>query len=429
MKKMAKIQKMEKKGLGFSARVMIGLVLGIAAGALLGNYSDFVQTWIKPFGTLYMNGIKMIIVPLVFCSIVVGTCALDDVRKFGRIGLRVMCVYMLTTFFAVAIGVILANVTHIGMGMNLATEQSVEVTEAPSILETLINIIPSNPIAAMSEGNMLQVIAFALFVGAGIVIVGEKAKPVEHFMDGFSEVMYAITNIVMEFTPVGVFCLMCSSIASNGLDVLLPLLGFVLVVWIGFILHLVLVYCMGIRFLVGMSPVKFLKTVWEAIVVSFSTCSSSATIPVTMNCAKKLGVSLSIRSFTIPLGATVNMDGGAIYQGITALFVAHLFGVDLSLSQQIVIIITALLASIGTAGVSGASIIMLGTVLNSVGLPLEGIAIVAGVDKLIDMPRTSINIIGDLMCTSYVARCEGELNPEEEKEAETVDEIKAVITE
>lgn len=405
---------MEKKGkkkLHFSVKVMIGLLLGIIAGIILQTKPEIANTYIKPFGTLYLNAIKMVIVPMVLSSIIVGACGLGDVKKFGRIGLKTICVYMITTLFAAAIGVILANIFNVGAGLNLGGGEAVEISEAPSMIDTLINIIPSNPIKAMVDSNMLQIIAFALFVGAGIVLVGDKAKPVATFFDGFADVMYKITGVVMKFTPYAVFALICPTIASNGMDVLLPLLSFVLVVWFGLLLQVVIVYFPGVKFLVKMGPVKFVKTIWEAIVISFTTCSSSATLPVTMECGRKLGISLPVRSFTLPLGATMNMDGGAIYQGITAVFVANLFGIHLSLGQQAVIVLTAVLASVGTAGVAGASIIMLGTVLSSVGLPLEGIAIVAGVDKLIDMPRTSINIIGDLMCSAFVARTEGELDP------------------
>ena len=406
------MEKTGKKKLHFSVKVRIGLLLGIIAGIILQAKPEIANTYIKPFGTLYLNAIKMVIVPMVLSSIIVGACGLGDVKKFGRIGLKTICVYMITTLIAAAIGVILANIFNVGAGLNLGGGEAVEISEAPSMIDTLINIIPSNPIKAMVDSNMLQIIAFALFVGAGIVLVGDKAKPVATFFDGFADVMYKITGVVMKFTPYAVFALICPTIASNGMDVLLPLLSFVLVVWLGLLLQVVIVYVPGVKFLVKMGPVKFVKTIWEAIVISFTTCSSSATLPVTMECGRKLGISLPVRSFTLPLGATMNMDGGAIYQGITAVFVANLFGIHLSIGQQAIIVLTAVLASVGTAGVAGASIIMLGTVLSSVGLPLEGIAIVAGVDKLIDMPRTSINIIGDLMCSAFVARTEGELDPE-----------------
>ncbi len=381
----------KRKKLHFSVKVLIGLGLGIVIGIILQPYADFASTFIQPFGTLYLNAVKMLIVPLVFCSLVMGACGLGDVKKFGRIGLKTMGIYLLTTFFAASIGVILGNLTDVGTGLDLKTDVAVEAVETPNFVETLTNIIPSNPIQAMANGDMLQIIVFALFVGAGIVIVGKKAEPVKGFIDGFSDIMYKITDIVMSFTPYAVFALITPVIASNGKEVLL-------------------IYGMGIRFGVGMNPLEFMKKSWEAIIISFSTCSSSATLPATMQCGKRLGIPLPIRSFTLPLGATVNMDGGAIYQGVTAIFVANLFGVDLSLTEEILIIATAVLASVGTAGVAGASIIMVSVVLTSVGLPMEGVAIVAGVDKLIDMPRTSVNIIGDLMCSAIVARSEGELD-------------------
>ena len=401
-----------KKKMSLSTQILIGLILGAIAGILLQGNPDFVNSYIKPFGTLYLNGIKMVIVPLIFCSIAVGAAGLGDVKKFGRIGLKTLVTYMVTTFIACVIGIIIANITNVGAGLNLGAAEAPDVSAMPSVLDTLINIIPSNPIASMANASTLQIIAFSLFIGAGIVVVGKKAEPVYKFLEGLNEIMLKITSVVMKFTPIGVFCLICTTLANNGKDVLLPLLSFVLIVYLGLFAHLLITYCSGIKFLVGMNPIEFIKKSWDAIVVSFTTCSSSATVPVTLECGRKLGVPLPIRSFTIPLGATINMDGSAIYQCITAMFVANLFGIHMTISQQILIIITAVLASIGTAGVAGASIIMLGTVLASVGLPLEGIAIVAGVDKLIDMPRTSINIIGDLMCSSMVAKSEGELDPE-----------------
>ncbi|MBQ6315409.1 MAG: dicarboxylate/amino acid:cation symporter [Mogibacterium sp.] len=401
-----------KKKLSLATKVLIGLALGIIAGIALQGNPDIAKSYINPFGTLYLNAIKMIIVPMVFCSIVMGVCGLGDAKKLGRIGLKTIGIYMFTTALACTFGMIVANVTHVGRGMNLGEGAEMEINEAPSLLENLVNIIPSNPIDAMASGNMLQIIAFALFIGAGIIMVGKKAEPVAAFLDGFAEIMYKITGWIMEFTPYGVFALMTTTIATNGLDVLLPLLKFVLTCYLAFLVHLVITYCGGITVFLKKNPITFIKEAWDAIIVSFTTCSSSATLPVTMNCAKRMGVTLPVRSFTLPLGATINMDGSAIYQCVTAMFVANLFGIDLSINQQLLIIITALLASIGTAGVAGASIIMLGTVLTSVGLPIEGIAIVVGVDKLIDMPRTSMNIIGDLMCCSIVAKSEGELSHE-----------------
>ncbi len=402
----------EKKKLSFSAIVLLALALGIVTGIALQGAPDIATKWIKPFGTLYLNAIKMIIVPLVFCSIAVGACELGDIKKFGRIGGKTMAFFMVTTTLAITIGVVLANVTNVGAGLNLASDVEVTAAEAPSIIDTIVNIVPSNPFAALGEGNTLQIIFFALVFGAGITMLGEKAKPVETLLRSLNDLMLTITNAIMKFTPIGVFALICPVLATNGLDVLLPLLSFVLVVYAGFACHILLVYFPAIRFMVKDKPLAFIKKIWEPIVFSFSTCSSNATLPYTLQAGKELGVSRPIRSFVLPLGATVNMDGSALYQGVTAIFVAHLFGIDLSLTQQLTIILTAVLASIGTAGVAGASIIMISVVLSSVGMPLEGVAIVAGVDKLIDMPRTSMNIIGDLATAAWVARTEGELDPE-----------------
>lgn len=258
------MEKTGKKKLHFSVKVMIGLLLGIVAGIILQAKPEIANTYIKPFGTLYLNAIKMVIVPMVLSSIIVGACGLGDVKKFGRIGLKTICVYMITTLFAATIGVILANLFNVGAGLNLGSGEAVELSEVPSMIDTLINIIPSNPIKAMVDSNMLQIIAFALFVGAGIVLVGDKAKPVEKFFDGFADVMYKITGVIMKFTPYAVFALICPTIASNGMDVLLPLLSFVLVVWLGLLLQMVIVYFTGVKFLVKMGPIKFIKTIWEA---------------------------------------------------------------------------------------------------------------------------------------------------------------------
>ena len=401
----------EKKKLGFSAIVLIALALGIVVGIALQGAPDIATNWIKPFGTLYLNAIKMVIVPLVFCSIAVVACELGDIRKFGRIGGKTLAYFLISTSLAICIGLLLANVTKIGVGMNLSTDVIVEMQETPDLVDTLINIVPSNPFAALSEGNTLQVIFIALIFGAGITILGEKAQPVEHVLRSANDLMLTITNVIMKFTPIGVFALICPVLATNGLDVLLPLLSFVLVCYAGFLLAVLLVYFPTIRFMVRENPIKFLKQIWEPMVFSFSTCSSSATLPYSLKAAKDMGVSRPIRSFVLPLGATVNMAGSAMYQGITAIFVSHLFGIHLTLVQQLTIVLTAVLASIGTAGVAGASIIMISVVLTSVGMPLEGVAIVAGVDKLIDMPRTSINVMGDIATAAWVARTEGELDP------------------
>ncbi len=399
------------KKMQLTTKIFIGLALGILLGIILQPNPDIASKYVKPFGTLFLNLIKLSIVPLVFSSLVVGTCSMDDVRKLGRIGGKTMLYYLLTTAFAVTIGLILANVTNVGGGFSIPVDAKVEIAQAPDIAETLLNIIPSNPLKALVDGNMLQIIAFALIIGAGIIGTGEKGKTLYNFFDAFAEVMYKIIGVIMQFAPIGVFALITPVVAVNGPQVLLPLLKLILVVYAGCALHAVLTYSSTVSIFAKVNPVKFFKGISPAMVFAFTTASSSGTLPITMKCSEEnLGVPKSISSFVLPLGATVNMDGTAIYQGICAFFIAQVYGLELSVGAQLTIILTATLASIGTAGVPGAGMIMLGMVLQSVGLPMEGIALIAGVDRVLDMMRTMINITGDAACAVVVSATEGELD-------------------
>ncbi len=399
------------KKMQLTTKIFIGLALGILLGIILQPNPDIASKYVKPFGTLFLNLIKLSIVPLVFSSLVVGTCSMDDVRKLGRIGGKTMLYYLLTTAFAVTIGLILANVTNVGGGFSIPVDAKVEIAQAPDIAETLLNIIPSNPLKALVDGNMLQIIAFALIIGAGIIGIGEKGKTLYNFFDAFAEVMYKIIGVIMQFAPIGVFALITPVVAVNGPQVLLPLLKLILVVYAGCALHAVLTYSSTVSIFAKVNPVKFFKGISPAMVFAFTTASSSGTLPITMKCSEEnLGVPKSISSFVLPLGATVNMDGTAIYQGICAFFIAQVYGIELSVGAQLTIILTATLASIGTAGVPGAGMIMLGMVLQSVGLPMEGIALIAGVDRVLDMMRTMINITGDAACAVVVSATEGELD-------------------
>lgn len=399
------------KKVPLTTKIFIGLALGIIAGILLQGNPAIADTYIKPFGTLFLNLIKMVIVPLVFCSLVVGTCSMDDVRKLGRIGGKTMTYYLFTTAFAVTIGLILANVTNVGGGYSIPVDAKYEATAAPSVIDTLLNIIPSNPLKALVEGNMLQVIAFAIIVGMGIIGIGEKGKILQQVCDAGAEVMYKIISVIMEYAPIGVFALMTPVVAHNGPSVLLPLLKLIIVVYVACALHAAFTYSTTVWAFAKVTPLQFFKGIAPAMIFAFTTASSSATLPINMKCTEEnLGVPKSICSFTLPLGATVNMDGTAIYQGVSAFFIAQIYGIDLSITAQLTIILTATLASIGTAGVPGAGMIMLGMVLQSVGLPIEGIAIIAGVDRILDMMRTMINITGDSACSVIVAATEGELD-------------------
>ncbi len=400
------------KKMQLSTKILIGLVAGIVAGILLQGAPDVASTWIKPFGTLFLNLIKMIIVPLVLASLVVGTCGLGDAKKLGRIGGKTLAYYLLTTAFAVTLGLILANVFKVGAGFVLPAEiKAAEASQMPKFVDTLLNIIPANPIKALADGNMLQIIAFALILGGGIVVLGDKGKPLFNFFDSLAEATYKITGGIMNFAPYAVFALITPVVATNGPKVLLPLLSVIIIVYVGCFLHAALVYSSTLVVLAKFSPMKFFKGIFPAQAIAFTTCSSAATLPINMRCTEEnLGVPKSISSFVLPLGATINMDGTALYQGVCALFIANVFGVELTMSQQFTIVLTATLASIGTAGVPGAGLIMLTMVLQTVGLPLEGLALVAGIDRILDMARTTVNITGDSACAIVIAASENELD-------------------
>ncbi|MPL69041.1 Proton/glutamate-aspartate symporter [bioreactor metagenome] len=391
-----------------STKILIGLALGVLVGLLGGpDILPFAKDWIAPFGTLFINMIKMIIVPVVLASLIVGASSIGDMKKLGRVGARTMVYYLFTTAIAVSLGLFLATVMNPGEGLSIPTNAEVKSKVAPPISSVLVNMVPTNPVQAMANADMLQIIVFALFIGIGITLVGQRAKPVESFFDGLAEVSYKIVGIIMEFAPFGVFALIVPVVAANGPKVLIPLATVILAVYIGCILHALIVYGTAVSVLGRMSPVKFFKGVFPASLIAFSTCSSSATLPVNMKCCQEnLGVSKEISSFVLPLGATINMDGTALYQGVCALFIAQVYGIDLTMGQMMIIVLTGTLGSIGTAGVPGAGLIMLTLVLQSVGLPLEGVALIAGIDRVLDMIRTSVNVTGDASATVVIQAAE-----------------------
>lgn len=389
-------------------KIFIALIAGLIVGMIAGEAA----VAIKPVGSLFINLIKMLIVPLVFSTLVVGAASTGDIQRLGRIGGKTIGLYLITTAVAITIGLALATVFQPGSGVTLQADLVAKSGEAPGLTDTLLNIIPTNPIAALAEGKILQVIAFALFTGICISLAGSRAKPVLKFFDAFSEVMFKMTGIIMDYAPYGVFALIAAVAGQYGLDVLLPLARVIILVYVGCIIHAFVVYGTLVKIWARLNPIRFFKGIFDAMMVAFTTTSSSATLPVTMRCAQEnLGVSNDVASFVLPLGATINMDGTALYQGVCALFVAQVYGIDLGPAQYITIIITATLASIGTAGVPGAGLIMLTLVLQQVGLPLEGVALIAGVDRILDMARTSINVTGDSCVAAVVAQTENELNP------------------
>jgi Na+/H+-dicarboxylate symporter len=412
------------KKISLTTKIFLGLFFGIIVGLLLTNNASIATTYIKPFGTLFLNMIKMIIVPLVFSSLVVGTASVGDVKSLGRIGGKTMGYFMVTTAMAIVIGLILGTVMAPGQGLSIPTDVEPSAQETPSIIDTLINIIPSNPLKSLVDGSMLQIIVFAIFLGIGATIVGESlGKPFLSFFNSLAEIMYKITEIVMKFAPIGVFGLITPVVAENGPSVLLPLIKVIAAVYLGCVLHAVLVYGSLIKVLANFNPIKFFKGAASPAITAFSTSSSSGTLPITMKAAKeKLGIPDKIASFVLPLGATVNMDGTALYQGVCALFIAQVYGLNLSIGQMLTIVLTATLGSIGTAGVPGAGMIMLTIVLESVGLPLEGIALIAGVDRVLDMARTCINVVGDLSAAVVVSKSEGVLMEVSETAGESAQE-------
>ena len=394
-------------GMKLWKQILIALVAGLVVGMIFGPSAGV----IKPVGTLFINAIKMLIVPLIFVSLVCGMTSMHDMTKMGRIGLKTIVLYLATTAVAITIGLVLGTVMKPGVGVGLEAAKAVEAKAAPSLIDVVVNLVPTNPVAAMAEGNILQIIVFAILVGLAIVIAGESGKRIKDIFDSLAEVIYKLTAIVISFAPYGVFALMAWVAGTYGLDVLLPLGKVILAVYIGCIIHAVVVYGGLLTFLARLNPLRYFQGIAEAQAVAFTTTSSSGTLPVTMSCAQKnLGVSKSVSSFVLPLGATINMDGTALYQGVCALFVAQAFGIELGFGQYVTIIMTATLASIGTAGVPGPGLIMLSLVLTSVGLPLEGVAIIAGIDRILDMARTALNVTGDGMVAVLVAKSEKELD-------------------
>lgn len=394
----------KKIKVNLTTQILIALVLGIIAGVLLQNHTEIATDYIGPFGTIFLNLIKTIVVPLVLFSITQGIISLQDIRKVGAIGGKTILFYLCTTAFAVTFGLLCANVFRVGSGYVLDSTSltTYEATEMPSLMDTFVNIFPSNFIDPMMNSTMLQVIVIALLFGFGIIMTGEKAQPVADFVNSMSEVCIKIMGMIIRLSPIGVFALIAPVVAQNGLSVLAPLLKLIGVAYLASILHMIIVYSGAVRVIAKMSPLRFFKGMSPAMLFAFSSASSVGTLPFNLECTEKLGADKEVACFVLPLGATINMDGTAIYQGVCAIFIAQIFGIDLTISQQLMIIMTATLASIGTAGVPGSGVIMLTMVLQTVGLPLEGIGLVAGVDRILDMARTTVNITGDAACTICV---------------------------
>lgn len=385
-----------------TTKIFIGLLIGVVIGMFLTNNEE-IAVMFQPLGDIYIRLISLVMVPLVFTSLLLGVSSVTDIKKVGKIGLSTIVYFMGTTLIAVVIGLVLANVIQPGAGMNLVPEAATSDADFPSLAETIINIFPGNILEAFVEVNMLQIIFIALIFGIGVVRLGEKADPFRNIVQSIYDVSIDVTQIIMEFTPLGVIGLIVPVVATNGLEVLLPLGRVIIAFYLAVIIHIGVTYTLSVKFWSVYNLKEFFKAILPAQLVGFTTCSSSATLPVTLNSMEELKINKEVSGFVLPLGATINMDGSALYQGITALFVAQAYGLELSLVSQLTVIAVGTLASIGAAGVPGAGVIILSMVLSSVGLPLEGVALVAGIDRLLDMGRTMTNITGDATATVIVS--------------------------
>ena len=396
--------------MNLSVQILVALILSVCAGLVIGPEGlPFVNKWIAPIGTIFINFIKMMIVPVVTCSLIVGVTSLGgDSKKLGRISAKTICLYLITTAVAIVLGFAVAGIIQPGVGLDIAGKVAPKVKEAPTFMQVLVDMVPTNPVDAMAKGRILPVIIFALLVGIGITQLDEKrSRFLMDLYDAGAEVCYKIIAMVMKFAPLGVFALLLPVVCKNGPKVLFPLLSVILAVAIGCTLQCILVYSTLASTMGGVNPVKFFRGMSEAMMLAFTTCSSAAALPVNMkNCQEKLGLSREVTSFVLPLGCTINMDGTALYMGVCSLFVANAFGVNLTSSDMIMIVFTGTLASIGTAGVPGAGLIMLAMVLQAVQLPMEGLALVAGIDRVLDMFRTCVPITGDGAVSCAVAKTE-----------------------
>jgi len=413
-------------------RIVIGMVAGILVGLLLQTLmpdgSDFViplylfdfslrgflvDGIFEVIGKIFISSLQMLVVPLVFVSLICGTCSLQDTTKLGRIGGKAVSLYLLTTAIAISFAISLALLVSPGEGVNFTTETTFTSREAPSLAQVFIQMFPSNPFTAFAEGNMLQVIVFALLFGIAMALSGEPGQRVAKIFEDLNVVIMRLVTILMNLAPYGVFCLLAGLFTDLPIATFKEIIKYFLVVLIALAVHGLVTYSVLLKIFTGLSPWTFLKKMRDTAIFAFSTSSSNATLPVTMETTtKKMGVRNSIASFTVPLGATINMDGTAIMQGVATVFIAQVFAQDLALTDYLMVILTATLASIGTAGVPGVGLIMLAMVLEQVGLPVEGIALIIGVDRLLDMTRTAVNVTGDSMVTLIVGKSENQFDQE-----------------
>ena len=413
---------MKKFKSNLALQIFIALVLALFVGLLMtpvvakfysglfgvdpGAVPAFANNYIKPFGTIFLNLLKFIVCPIVLFSILAGMISMKDIKKVGSIGAKTVVYYLLTTAVAIVIGLVMGSIFKGWFPALETTDLVYEAKEATPFMQVLVDIFPSNFLAPLVNANMLQIIVIAILVGFGIIVLGDKVAAVRNAIEQINEVFMKVMEMILKLSPIGVFCLLTPVVAENGAKIVGSLALVLLCAYISYVIHAVVVYSTAVRTMGGISPLKFFKLMSPAMIFAFSSASSVGTLPLTLECSEKLGADREIAAFSLPLGATINMDGTAIYQGVCAIFIAACFGIDLSFGDMATIVITATLASIGTAGVPGAGMVMLAMVLQSVGLPVEGIALVAGVDRIFDMGRTVLNITGDASCAIVVTNLE-----------------------
>ncbi|MBQ6476057.1 MAG: dicarboxylate/amino acid:cation symporter [Clostridia bacterium] len=396
-------QTKQRKKVPRAMQIFIALVLAIIVGLLLQKHADFATAYIKPFGTIFLNLVKFIVGPIVLFSIMAGVVSMRDIRKVGQVGGITIVYYFFTTAIACAIGLLIANLFRGAFPVLETSSLTYEVAQSSGPMDVLVNIFPSNFLVPITEANMLQVIVMALLIGFAVIAIGEKAEKAIDGINRWNTIFMKCMEMILALSPIGVFCLLCPVVAANGAMVVGSLAKVILAAYIAYLLHAVIVYSATVGTLGKMNPIRFFKEMLPAIMFAFSSASSVGTLPINMECTQKLGASKEVSSFVLPLGATINMDGTAIYQGVCAIFIASCYGIHLTPGQMITIVLTATLASVGTAGVPGAGMIMLAMVLAAVGLPVDGIALVAGVDRIFDMGRTTLNITGDASCAVIVS--------------------------
>lgn len=413
-----------KKKIGLSTQIFIALLIGALFGVVIHYWipSSYIKDTVIVEGVLYVVGqgfirlMQMLVVPLVFCSLICGSMAIGDTKTLGKVGVKTIGFYLVTTALAVCVALGSALLINPGRGLDMDAVQKGTVsssTEATSLVDTLLNIIPKNPVQSMANGDMLPIIVFALFVGIMLAKLGTRGSVVANFFSQFNDVMMEMTMAIMKIAPIGVFCLIARTFATVGFSAFAPMLKYMGNVTLALAIQCLIVYQILLFVFTRLNPFKFIKKFLPVMGFAFSTATSNATIPMSIDTlSKKMGVSKQISSFTIPLGATINMDGTSIMQGVAVVFIAQAYGIPLTMGNLATVVVTATLASIGTAGVPSVGLVTLAMVLNSVGLPTEGIALIMGIDRILDMIRTAVNITGDAVCTTIVCHQEGSLNRE-----------------